>query len=78
MENRKQKNIIPDEITLDLGMSVIYQNKVYEIVQKNGVTHLADHPINSLIAITFIPLSDIDQRELKSSFGKKVFIPYTF
>jgi len=75
---RKYKNVKPKEVTLGLGMPVIWKNKVYEIVQKNGVTHLADTTNDSLAYRTLIPLSYIDQSELKSSLGKKVSIPYTF
>ena len=76
--SKKPKNVKPKEVTGKLGMPVIWRDKVYEIVQKNGVTHLADTTDDSLAYRTLIPLSYIDQRELKSSLGKNVFIPYTF
>jgi hypothetical protein len=67
------------EISLGLGQPVTYRGELYEVTQKDGVTHLtlnkegawgSDYPM--------IPLSMVNQNELRNIHGQKVYIPYTF
>lgn len=79
MEQYKNGGSVGKIKNMSLGMPVTYRGELYEITQKDGITHLtlnkegawgSDYPT--------IPLSRIDQSELKDINNNKVSIPYTF
>jgi hypothetical protein len=68
-----------EERVMKLGESVNYKGDLYEITQKGGVTHLTRHGEGAWGSdYPTIPLSQINQSELRDMYGNKVFIPYTF
>ena len=62
---------------MDLSDSVIYQDKVWYITEKNGVVGLMNFKQGSWGSnYPFIPLSRISQSEITDMMGREVEIPY--
>lgn len=79
MEQYKNGGSVGKIKNMSLGMPVTYRGELYEITQKDGITHLTLNKEGAWGSnYPTIPLSRIDQSELKDINNNKVSIPYTF